>query len=83
MRNSPLAIIQGADEIKDKSKKTVQIKDLAKGARLSKDIDDLEEWRAQPAQTLINRADLVAKRLKRFIRTGDLRTKAEIKKDTP
>ena len=36
MRNSPLAIIQGADEIKDKRKKTVQIKNLAKGALLSK-----------------------------------------------
>ncbi len=57
MRGSPLAIIQGADEHADGK---VQIKDLALGARLSKDIDDLEEWRAQPAQTLINRADLVA-----------------------
>ncbi len=57
MRGSPLAIIQGADEHADGK---LQIKDLALGARLSKDIDDLEEWRAQPAQTLINRADLVA-----------------------
>ncbi len=82
MRNSPLAIIQGADEIKDKRKKTVQIKNLAKGALLSKDIDNLEEWRKQPAQRTIKQKNL-AKRVKRFIRTGDLRTKAEIKKDTP
>ena len=67
MRGSPLAIIQGADEHADGK---VQIKDLALGARLSKDIDDLEEWRAQPAQTLINRADLVAE-VKKILNNKD------------
>ena len=67
MRGSPLAIIQGADEHADGK---LQIKDLALGARLSKDIDDLEEWRAQPAQTLINRADLVAE-VKKILNNKD------------
>ena len=79
MRGSPLAIIQGADEF-DRGK--VQIKNLVLGAQLSKDIDSLEKWRTNPSQIKIARRHLV-KRVKRFITTGDLRTKAEIKKDTP
>ena len=79
MRGSPLAIIQGADEF-DRGK--VQIKNLVLGAQLSKDIDSLEKWRTNPSQIKIARRHLV-RRVERFIRTGDLRTKAEIKKDTP
>ena len=90
MRGSPLAIIQGADEL---ARGKVQIKNLVLGSDMSKKIDSLEEWRAQPAQTPIDQTDLVegvkiarkhlAGRVKRFIRTGDLRKKSDIKKDTP
>nr|MCA8835175.1 histidine--tRNA ligase family protein [Pseudomonadota bacterium] len=79
MRGSPLAIIQGSDEF-DRGK--VQIKNLALGAQLSKNIDSLEEWRKQPAQITIDREHL-AVRVERFITTGDLRKKSDINKDTP
>ena len=79
MRGSPLAIIQGSDEF-DRGK--VQIKNLALGAQLSKDIDSFEEWRTNPSQITIDRVHLAA-RVKRFITTGDLNPKTAIKKSKP
>lgn len=55
-RESPVAVIEGSEE---KAKGVVQLKDLALGARLSEDIETAEEWKAQPAQIEIKRADLV------------------------
>jgi histidyl-tRNA synthetase len=55
-RQSPVAVIEGADE---KAKGVVQIKDLALGARLAAEVETNEEWKAQPAQMEIARVDLV------------------------
>ena len=55
-RGSPVAIIQGADEA---ARGVVQVKDLILGARIAAKASH-EEWKAQPAQTEIARADLVA-----------------------
>lgn len=55
-RQSPVAVIQGSDEF---DKGMVLLKDLALGARLAAEIETAEEWRAQPAQKLIKRQDLV------------------------
>ena len=55
-RGSPVAIIQGADEA---ARGVVQVKDLILGARIAAEASR-EEWKAQPAQTEIARADLVA-----------------------
>ena len=56
-RGCPLAIIQGADE---RERGEVQIKDLALGARMSRDIETHEEWReARAAQFSVAEADLV------------------------
>ena len=54
-RASPVAVIQGGDEA---ARGVVQLKDLALGARLASEVSH-EEWRAQPAQTEVPRADLV------------------------
>ncbi|MEM7684713.1 MAG: His/Gly/Thr/Pro-type tRNA ligase C-terminal domain-containing protein, partial [Pseudomonadota bacterium] len=56
-RNSPVAIIEGSDE---RAAGQVTLKDLALGARLAAEIETNEEWKAQPAQTAVARADLVA-----------------------
>ncbi len=56
-RQSPVAVIEGGDE---KERGVVQIKDLALGARLAAEMTTNEEWKAQPAQMEIKRADLVA-----------------------
>jgi len=56
-RQSPVAVIEGGDE---HERGVVQIKDLALGARLAAEMTTNEEWKAQPAQMEINRADLVA-----------------------
>ena len=56
-RNAPVAVIAGSDEF---GKGVVQIKDLALGKALAANITTNEEWKAQPAQMEINRADLVA-----------------------
>ncbi|EKE44797.1 HisS [Oceaniovalibus guishaninsula JLT2003] len=61
-RASPLAVIQGADE---RARGVVQVKDLALGARLAGEVTH-EEWRAQPAQFELPRADLVAGIAKRL-----------------
>ncbi|GAA5064819.1 histidine--tRNA ligase [Roseibacterium beibuensis] len=54
-RESPVAVIQGSDE---KDRGVVQLKDLILGAKLAQDAT-LEEWKSQPAQTEVSRADLV------------------------
>ena len=50
-----MAIIQGSDEAE---RGVVQIKDLILGAKIAQSAS-LEEWKAQPAQREISRADLV------------------------
>ncbi|MFV0301377.1 MAG: His/Gly/Thr/Pro-type tRNA ligase C-terminal domain-containing protein, partial [Paracoccus sp. (in: a-proteobacteria)] len=55
-RQSPVAIIQGADEA---ARGVVQVKDLLLGARIAAEASH-EEWKSQPAQTEVSRADLVA-----------------------
>jgi histidyl-tRNA synthetase len=55
-RNAPVAVIEGTDE---HERGVVQIKDLALGARLAAEMTTNEEWKSQPAQMEIKRADLV------------------------
>ena len=55
-RNAPVAVIEGSDE---HASGVVQLKDLALGARLAADIETHEDWKAQPAQVEVRRADLV------------------------
>ncbi|WCR20009.1 histidine--tRNA ligase [Paracoccus alcaliphilus] len=55
-RSAPVAIIQGGDEA---ARGVVQVKDLVLGARIARDASH-EEWKSQPAQTEVARADLVA-----------------------
>ncbi|MDO5631532.1 MAG: histidine--tRNA ligase [Paracoccus sp. (in: a-proteobacteria)] len=55
-RASPVAIIQGADEA---ARGVVQVKDLILGARIAAEATH-DEWKSQPAQTEVPRADLVA-----------------------
>jgi histidyl-tRNA synthetase len=55
-RAAPVAVIQGSDEA---ASGVVQLKDLALGARLAADIETHEDWKAQPAQVEIARAELV------------------------
>jgi len=55
-RQSPAAIIQGTDEAE---RGVVQIKDLILGAKIAESAS-LEEWKSQPAQFEMPRADLVA-----------------------
>lgn len=58
-RAAPVAVIQGEDE---RAKGEVTIKDLVKGAELSKEIEDNREWReAQPAQETVPRDQLMSK----------------------
>lgn len=56
-RAAPVAIIEGGDEF---AAGVVTLKDLALGTKLAADITSNEEWKAQPAQSTIPRADLVA-----------------------
>ncbi|WP_114964795.1 histidine--tRNA ligase [Alkalilacustris brevis] len=55
-RNAPVAIIQGEDEA---ARGVVQIKDLVLGAKIAAEATH-EEWKAQPAQTEVPRAEMVA-----------------------
>ena len=55
-RQSPVAIIQGEDEA---ARDVVQVKDLILGAKIALEAT-VEEWKSQPAQMEVNRADLVA-----------------------
>jgi histidyl-tRNA synthetase len=54
-RNSPIAIIQGGDEL---AAGTLQIKDLILGAKIAETATH-EEWKDRPSQFEIPRADLV------------------------
>ena len=55
-RQSPIAVIQGADEL---GKGSVILKDLALGAKIAENAS-LEEWKSRPAQREVARVDLVA-----------------------
>ncbi|MFV2003123.1 MAG: histidine--tRNA ligase [Paracoccaceae bacterium] len=55
-RASPVAIIQGNDE---RERDVVQLKDLILGAQIAQNASH-EEWKSQPAQLEVARADLVA-----------------------
>jgi len=55
-RRAPVAVIQGADE---NARGVVQLKDLVLGAKIAQSAS-LEEWKSQPAQREVARADLVA-----------------------
>ncbi len=55
-RHSPVAIIQGGDEA---ARGVVQVKDLVLGAKIAENAS-LDEWKSQPAQVEVPRADLVA-----------------------
>ena len=55
-RGAPVAIIQGGDEA---ARGVVQVKDLILGAKIAAQAS-VEEWKSQPAQTEVTRADLVA-----------------------
>jgi histidyl-tRNA synthetase len=55
-RGSPIAIIQGGDEL---AKGTVILKDLILGAKIAQSAT-LEEWKDRPAQVEVARGDLVA-----------------------
>jgi len=55
-RNAPVAVIIGSQE---REAGTVQIKDLALGARLASEIESNEEWKAQPAQSEVPRGEAV------------------------
>jgi histidyl-tRNA synthetase len=54
-RRSPIAIIQGGDEL---AKGTVVLKDLILGAQIAQSAT-LEEWKDRPAQVEVARSDLV------------------------
>jgi histidyl-tRNA synthetase len=56
-RASPVAVIEGSDEA---ARGVVTLKDLALGARLAAEIETNEDWKAQPAQIEVPRADVVA-----------------------
>ena len=55
-RASPVAIIQGTDEA---TRGVVQVKDLVLGAKIAAQAT-VEEWKSQPAQVEVPRAELVA-----------------------
>jgi histidyl-tRNA synthetase len=55
-RAAPVAVIEGGDE---RARGVVQLKDLALGARLAAEASR-DDWKAQPAQLEVPRADLVA-----------------------
>ncbi|MBB05792.1 MAG: histidine--tRNA ligase [Pseudooceanicola sp.] len=54
-RNSPAAVIEGADE---KARGVVQVKDLVLGKKIAENAT-LEEWKERPSQAEIPRDDLV------------------------
>ncbi len=57
-RGAPCVIIEGEDE---RARGEVTIKDLAEGARLSREIEDNAQWReGRPAQVSVARKDLLA-----------------------
>ncbi len=67
-RAAPIVVIEGADE---RAEGVVTLKDLALGARLAAKIETHAEWKAQPAQITVPRADLVAEVRRMLARPGD------------
>jgi len=67
-RAAPIVVIEGADE---RAEGVVTLKDLALGARLAAEIETHAEWKAQPAQITVPRADLVAEVRRMLARPGD------------
>ena len=67
-RASPIVVIEGGDE---REQGVVTLKDLALGARLAAEIETHEEWKAQPAQITVPRADLVGEVRRMLARSGD------------
>ncbi len=65
-RRAPVAVIQGEDE---RARGVVQLKDLVLGARIAESAT-LEEWKAQPAQIEVPRADLATEVRKMLAREG-------------
>ncbi|MGR3659639.1 MAG: histidine--tRNA ligase [Paracoccaceae bacterium] len=65
-RRSPVAIIEGTDE---KERGVLQLKDLILGAKIAETATH-EEWKSQPAQFEIARADLVAE-VRKIIEAND------------
>ncbi|SOB89703.1 histidyl-tRNA synthetase [Rhodobacter sp. JA431] len=65
-RQSPVAVIQGADEAE---RGVVQIKDLVLGAKIAASAS-VEEWKSQPAQFEVPLADMVAKVQEILARNG-------------
>ncbi|MEM0976088.1 MAG: histidine--tRNA ligase [Pseudomonadota bacterium] len=66
-RNAPIAIIEGSEEF---AGGTVQLKDLALGARLAAEIETTEEWKSQPAQISVKRTDIIEEVRKMLARSG-------------
>ena len=66
-RAAPIAVIEGGDE---RAAGQVTLKDLALGARLAAEIETNEEWKAQPAQKVVARSDLVAEVRAMLARAG-------------
>ncbi|PJE34139.1 histidine--tRNA ligase [Pseudooceanicola lipolyticus] len=64
-RHSPAAVIEGADE---KARGVVQIKDLILGAEIAAQAT-LEEWKENPSQIEVPRAELVA-RVREIVERG-------------
>lgn len=64
-RRAPVAVIAGGDEFE---RGEVTLKDMVLGSELSKKIQDHEEWREQPAQVSVPRAELVAETRKLIAR---------------
>ena len=56
-RNSPVAVIEGAEE---KARGVVQVKDLVLGAKIAENAT-LEEWKERPSQFEIARSELVSR----------------------
>ena len=59
-RNSPVAIIEGSDEV---DRGVIQLKDLVLGSKIAESVTH-EEWRSQPAQREVLRGNLVEEVLK-------------------
>nr|MBX2853383.1 histidine--tRNA ligase [Paracoccaceae bacterium] len=54
-RRAPVVVIEGGDE---REQGVVQLKDLILGAKLAEEIESNEEWKSQPAQISVPRAEL-------------------------
>ena len=67
-RAAPIVVIEGGDE---REQGVVTLKDLALGTRLAAEIETHAEWKAQPAQITVPRADLVAEVRRMLARPGD------------